>query len=129
MDLSLAKCEILMEVVESGSLTSASQRLGITQSAVSHSISGLEEELGYTLLTRGKNGVELTSDGKLFSSRIESFFLSGEQLMQDMADYGRSYRIPLKIGISLKKCNVSFMCFCAPIFIELLKVFLFKTPK
>ncbi|MBP3210384.1 MAG: LysR family transcriptional regulator, partial [Oscillospiraceae bacterium] len=39
MELSLAKCEILMEVVESRSLTSASQRLGITQSAVSHSIS------------------------------------------------------------------------------------------
>ena len=43
MDLSLAKCEILMEVVETGSLTAAAKRYGITQSAVSHSIAGLED--------------------------------------------------------------------------------------
>ena len=57
MDLSLAKCEILMEVVETGSLTAAAKRYGITQSAVSHSIAGLEEELGFAVILDGQQHI------------------------------------------------------------------------
>ena len=88
------------EVTKNGNISKTADQLFVSRQTISAALGRLEEELGYTLLTRGKNGVELTSDGKLFSSRIESFFLSGEQLMQDMADYGRSYRIPLKIGMT-----------------------------
>ena len=82
MDLSLAKCEILMEVVESGSLTSASQRLGITQSAVSHSISGLEEELGFPVIRRRRSGVRLTDEGERLLPAIRALLNSAELLEQ-----------------------------------------------
>ena len=82
MELSLAKCEILMEVVESRSLTSASQRLGITQSAVSHSISGLEEELGFPVIKRGRGGVRLTDEGERLLPAIRALLNSAELLEQ-----------------------------------------------
>ena len=46
-----------MTVVETGSLTRAAQAMGCTQSAVSHSIDSLEQELGFALLKRSRAGV------------------------------------------------------------------------
>ena len=48
--MNIGKYETLMAVVEYGSLTRAAQSLGCTQSAVSHSIDSLEQELGFALL-------------------------------------------------------------------------------
>ena len=48
MKMSLAKFEIFSTVVELGSLTEASVKLGLTQSAVSHAISSLESEWGFS---------------------------------------------------------------------------------
>ncbi len=56
--------EAFLKTVELGSLTLAAQALGRTQSAISHSISGFEEELGLTLLSRSKGGIRLTDDGR-----------------------------------------------------------------
>ena len=53
---SLSKYETLVAVVELGSLTKAAQRLGCTQSAVSHSIDSLEAELGFALVKRSRAG-------------------------------------------------------------------------
>ena len=44
--MNIQKYQAFITVVEQGSLTKAAEELGCTQSAVSHSISGLEEELG-----------------------------------------------------------------------------------
>ena len=46
----ITKVRALMSAVESGSLKAAAENLGCTQSAVSHMISSLEEELGFRLL-------------------------------------------------------------------------------
>ena len=48
--MNLAKYQALLSVVESGSLTAAAAQLGLTQSAVSHSINSLEEELGFAVI-------------------------------------------------------------------------------
>lgn len=88
------------EVTKNRNISKTAEEMFVSRQTISGALGRLEEELGYTLLTRGKNGVELTPDGKLFYSRIESFFRNGEQLMQDMADYGKSYRIPLRIGMT-----------------------------
>lgn len=90
----------LKEVVRAGNISQTADKLFISRQTISAALSNLERELGYPLLTRKKSGVELTEDGKLFFSRIESFFQNGDQLMQDMKDYGRNYRIPLRIGMT-----------------------------
>ena len=52
--MNLAKYQALLSVVESGSLTAAAVQLGLTQSAVSHSINSLEA-VSYTHLTLPTN--------------------------------------------------------------------------
>ena len=63
-ELSLAKFEIFSAVVELGSLTKAGEALGLTQSAVSHAISSLETEWGFSILNRGRSGVHVTNNGE-----------------------------------------------------------------
>ena len=48
----IAKARALISAVENGSLKAAAESLGCTQSAVSHMIASLEEELGFRLLRR-----------------------------------------------------------------------------
>ena len=57
---------------EAGSLTSAGDRLGISQSAVSRQIAALEETLGVSLFQRHARGLVLTDAGHtLFRSTMD----------------------------------------------------------
>lgn len=79
------KYEILMTVVEQGSLTRAGEQLGCTQSAVSHAIASLEQELGFSLLRRGRGGVKLTDEGERLLPAVRALLHSAEQLRQTAA--------------------------------------------
>jgi len=70
------------EIAETLNFTKASERLNLTQSAVSHQIKALEEELGVKLFLRGKRGVKLTDAGK---SAVESArrILNEAELMRE----------------------------------------------
>lgn len=52
--------EVFSKVVERGTLAKAAAELNVTPSAVSHSVSQLETELGFPLLIRNRTGVALT---------------------------------------------------------------------
>lgn len=62
--MSIVKYETLLKVTETGNITKAAEQLGYTQPAVSQMLTGLEQELGLTLLNRNKGGVTLTSAGE-----------------------------------------------------------------
>src|SRR5438067_2351348 len=70
------------EIAETLNFTKASERLNLTQSAVSHQIKALEDELGVKLFLRGKRGVKLTDAGK---SAVESArrILNEAELMRE----------------------------------------------
>ena len=59
----IEKYRALMSAVELGSLTRAAEALGCTQSAVSHAIASLEQELGFRVLLRARSGIRLTDVG------------------------------------------------------------------
>lgn len=52
------------EIIRTGSISRAAESLGYSQSSVSHMLKVLEDELGCTLLTRGRNGIQLTAEGE-----------------------------------------------------------------
>ena len=52
--MSIKKYEVLLQTADLGSFTKASEVLGYTQSAISHIVTGLEDELGLKLLTRDR---------------------------------------------------------------------------
>ena len=55
------KCRVLLRVLETGSLSAAAEALGYTPSGVSRMMAALEEEVGFSLLDRGRGGVEATA--------------------------------------------------------------------
>lgn len=61
--MSISKYRALAAVAELKNITKASNRLGYTQSGVSHLIGTLEDDLGVTLLLRSKTGTTLTAEG------------------------------------------------------------------
>ncbi|WP_093804641.1 LysR family transcriptional regulator [Stappia sp. ES.058] len=61
----IAALRSLVAACETGSLSAAARRLGITQPAVSQQIAALEQSLGLTLVVRGRNGVRPTEAGSL----------------------------------------------------------------
>ena len=80
--MNIQKYQAFMAVVEQGSLTRAAEELGCTQSAVSHCISSLEEELGFALLKRGRAGARLTNEGERLAPAVRNLLNSAEQLKQ-----------------------------------------------
>ena len=67
MDTTLIKTFI--EVAATGSFVAASDRLYVTQSAVSLRIQRLEDSLGHLLFTRSKAGAILTPAGQEFEPK------------------------------------------------------------
>ena len=80
--MTLDKYQTLMSVVDCGSLTRAATELGVTQSAVSHSLDSLESELGFPLLKRGRAGIRLTAEGERLMPAVRALLGSEEQLNQ-----------------------------------------------
>lgn len=62
--MNLSQLEVLVAIVDTGSLTEAAEVVSLTQSAVSHSLNRLESELGVTLLERGRQGITVTGIGE-----------------------------------------------------------------
>ena len=64
-DVNLNSLKIFLAVATSNSFLEASNKLYISQPAISKSINKLEEELGVSLFYRANKGVSLTSDGEI----------------------------------------------------------------
>ncbi|WP_026869491.1 LysR family transcriptional regulator [Inquilinus limosus] len=75
MDFDPALLRAFVAVHEAGGFTRAAQRLHLTQSAVSHQIRRLEEQVGRPLLHRTTRKLLLTEDG-------EEFLRHAEQILQ-----------------------------------------------
>ncbi|MBZ9726394.1 LysR family transcriptional regulator [Mesorhizobium sp. CO1-1-11] len=67
--LNLNRLVYFTTVMETGSFTSAADRLGVAKAVVSHQIGKLEEELGATLMRRTTRRVAPTEEGRLFYDR------------------------------------------------------------
>ena len=76
----ITKLRALMSAVEYGSLKAAAEALGCTQSAVSHSIASLEEELGFRLLRRGRSGIRLTDEGERLLGAVRAVEEDGKTI-------------------------------------------------
>ncbi|KKB34113.1 LysR family transcriptional regulator [Bacillus thermotolerans] len=86
VQLSLAKFEVFSTVVELGSLTKAGEALGLSQSAVSHAITSLESEWGFSILNRGRSGVQLTSNGERILTYVREMLKWNEDMVQEIAN-------------------------------------------
>src|SRR5215472_11158303 len=72
--LKLRELHTLETVVQSGSMAKAASYLGLSQSAVSKSITEMEHTLGVPLLDRTSRGVEPTAFGRILLKRSAVIF-------------------------------------------------------
>ncbi|MGN0240442.1 MAG: LysR family transcriptional regulator [Candidatus Weimeria sp.] len=80
--MTLLSYEIFQTILEQGSFAKAAQVLHLTPSAISHSISSMEEEIGFSLFIRGKNGVKLSSAGEEINPYIQRIVAAEQNLKQ-----------------------------------------------
>ena len=71
MNLTLRHFEIIEAVAEKRSIGRAASQLGLTQSAVTHALQALEEQVGTELFLRGRRGLEPTEAAKFFYREIK----------------------------------------------------------
>lgn len=58
--IKLSQLRALVAIADCGNFSEAALELDLSQSTISHAIATLEEELGVTLLQRGRHGARLT---------------------------------------------------------------------
>lgn len=78
----LSRYGIFCRAVETGSFTRVAEQVGYTQSAVSQTIKGLEQEMGTVLIDRRRGGVTLTKDGAQVYPFIQAIHRAEQALAQ-----------------------------------------------
>lgn len=63
--MDVLKCKAFVTAVDEGSFTAAGKLMGYTPSGISQLVSGMEAELGFSLLIRKSNGVVPTNEGEI----------------------------------------------------------------
>lgn len=76
----LSQLRTLVAIADCGNFSEAALKLGISQSAVSHAIASLEEELGVVLLSRGRHGATLTPVGHRILAHAQEMLRLLEQI-------------------------------------------------
>jgi DNA-binding transcriptional LysR family regulator len=98
--LKLHDLNVLLAVVEVGSMSKAAALLNTTQSAVSRSIAELEHAVGAQLLDRGPQGVEPTEYGRALLNRGVAAFGELQQGVRDIEHLSDPGAGELRIGTS-----------------------------
>ncbi|WP_245772916.1 LysR family transcriptional regulator [Paenibacillus catalpae] len=87
--LELTQLDYFLTVVRFQHVTKASEVLAITQPALSHSISKLEEELGVPLFERRGRNIQVSRYGRMFAESVEralSELERGKQALEEQAN-------------------------------------------
>ncbi|MGN0713338.1 MAG: LysR family transcriptional regulator [Anaerovoracaceae bacterium] len=58
--------------METGTLSQAAEELGYSQSVLTRALNALEEQFGFRILRRDRNGVQLTAEGQLVLPHIRT---------------------------------------------------------
>lgn len=105
--INLNRLAVFVQVIESGSITAAASRLGLTKAMVSAHMQRLEAELGASLLVRTTRRLALTEAGEAFHESARAIVQAAEEAVnavgRDSADLHGTLRItaPIDYGASV----------------------------
>lgn len=80
--MTLQQIRYIVAISKYGSISKAARKLCIAQPHLSSTLKSLEQELGITIFSRTRKGVELTTDGKEFLSYAEPLLLQEEKILE-----------------------------------------------
>lgn len=96
--MNTTQLECFMAVAEYLNFSKAAASVNISQPAVSHQISSLEDELGVKLFLRTNKSVQLTAEGAAFISDAASILKIAESSKQKLSDSKTIERMRIGIG-------------------------------
>ncbi|MGY2896763.1 LysR family transcriptional regulator [Deinococcus sp. UYEF24] len=100
--------EALVAIVELSSFTLAAERLGVSQSALSHAIATLERELGVAVLERGRHGARPTEVGERLLPHVREVLARLERIHAEANDTAHLVAGRVRIG-SIPSATVDFL--------------------
>lgn len=103
--MTLLTYQVFKTVADQGSFRKAADLLGLTPSAVSHAISAMEGELGFSVLNRSKNGATLTNYGEHLLPYVNAVLNSDESLQQAIAEFNGLKQGRVKMGCFSSVCT------------------------
>tara|TARA_R110002020_G_scaffold37774_5_gene113914 strand:+ start:267 stop:1169 length:903 start_codon:yes stop_codon:yes gene_type:complete len=98
-DISIAQLRVLLAVAEAQSYTRAAERLGVSQSGVSHSMQALEKLVGGSLIIKSPEGLVPTALGELVLTSAKRVVGELQILSQQVAQFHNEVDETLKIGV------------------------------
>ncbi|UJD92479.1 LysR family transcriptional regulator (plasmid) [Rahnella aquatilis] len=97
----LGGLEVFVQTAKTRSFAEAGRTLGISASAVSKSISRLEERVGVRLFQRSTRSVRLTSEGEMFLERCGRIFGEIQAAEDELGAMTQHPRGRLRVGLAL----------------------------
>ena len=82
--MNISKYKALLTAVDMGSFSAAAQKLGYTQSGLTHMMNALEDELGISILQRGYYGIKLTPGGERIIPKIRQLVMCEDALLNEI---------------------------------------------
>ncbi|WP_275554143.1 LysR family transcriptional regulator [Mixta sp. Marseille-Q2659] len=100
MNYTLRQLRVFVAVAQHGSFSQAGQIIGLSQSAVSHSIKELEAEMGIRLLDRTTREVILTNAGQQLANRLERLLEELNTTILDARSFGQQRSGTVRVAAS-----------------------------
>lgn len=100
MNYTLRQLRTFVAVAHHGSFSLAGQAIGLSQSAVSHSIKELEAEMGVRLLDRTTREVMLTEAGQQLATRLNRLLEDLNTTVLDVRSYGEQRSGTVRVAAS-----------------------------
>ncbi len=91
--------EVFVAAAEEGSISAAARRLGVSPSAVSQQLSGLEAALGATLLDRSGRPMPVTPAGAMFRRHAQTILNAASEARAELAMADLSGLTTLRLGV------------------------------
>lgn len=111
--MTLQQLKYVIQIAQSGSISTAAQALFVTQPSLSKAISELEKEMGITIFCRSNRGVYLSEDGTRFlsyarqvveqSALLEQQYKSGAPVRRVFAISAQHYAFVVNAFVELVK--------------------------
>ncbi|MDQ2065719.1 LysR family transcriptional regulator [Xinfangfangia sp. CPCC 101601] len=91
--------EIFLAAAEEGAISAAARRLGVSPSAVSQQLSGLEQALGAALLDRSTRPMAITPAGAMFRRHAQTMLNAAEEARAELAQADLAGLTTLRLGM------------------------------
>ena len=85
MIMEINKYVLFADIAETKNFTRSGEKMGYTQPGVSHILKSMEQELGFPLFNRTRQGIELTANAEVLLPIIRRMLSINEQLEQTVA--------------------------------------------